>query len=119
MRQSGYARDRDMAEQPAPYWLLIAVMFSSVPLTPALALYLHQVAYDLYQRGESVSPVAGDLAYGKVLNLHKDVLLGTIAGPAFEAQLETERGQGTVRFLLTRQGLALMEQKSKTPSMLN
>ena len=31
--------------------------------------------------------------------------IGTIAGPAFEAKLETERGSGTVRYLLTRQGL--------------
>mgnify|MGYP003519625280 CR=1 FL=1 len=41
--------------------------------------------------------------------LYEDVwiALGAIAGPAFEAKLETERGSGTVRYLLTRQGLEL------------
>jgi hypothetical protein len=42
------------------------------------------------------------------------MLLGTIGGPAFEAQLETERGAGKVRFLLTRDGLELM--KARAPS---
>ena len=34
--------------------------------------------------------------------------LGAISGPAFEAKLETRRGSGTVRYLLTRQGLDLL-----------
>jgi hypothetical protein len=114
-----------MAEQSPPYWLLISVLFSSLPLSSALAMYLYQIAYDLHERGESTSPVAGDLASGRVQNLKKDVLLGTIGGPAFEAQLETERGSGTVRFLLTRQGLELMakrkeaEEKLRAPQLLN
>ena len=99
-----------MAEQqPPPAWLLISVLFSSLPLTPALAATLHQAAYDLYRRGAGAAPVAGDTMNGRVLNLRKDMLLGTIGGPAFEAELETERGQGKVRFLLTRQGIELMK----------
>jgi hypothetical protein len=34
--------------------------------------------------------------------------LGAISGPGFEASLETERGSGVVRYLLTRQGLELL-----------
>lgn len=98
-----------MAEQSPPYWVLISVLFSSQPLTPALAMTLHQVAYELYRRGDSVQPVAGDLLMGKVHNLRKDMQMGTISGPAFEAEIETERGSGVVRFLLTRQGLEMME----------
>jgi hypothetical protein len=56
-----------------------------------------------------VQPVAGDLLTGKVHNLRKDVQMGAISGPAFEAEIETERGSGVVRFLLTRQGLEMME----------
>ena len=97
------------AQAQPPYWHLISVLFSSLPLTPALAMTLHQAAYDLYQRGAGTTPVAGDMLQGRVTNLRKDMLLGTIAGPAFEARIETERGKGTVRFLLTRQGLELME----------
>lgn len=98
-----------MAEQTPPYWLLISVLFSSQPLTPALAMTLHEAAYELYSRGEGSREVAGDLLSGRVTNLRKDMSLGGIAGPAFEAEIETERGSGTVRFMLTRQGLELMK----------
>lgn len=100
-----------MAEQPPPTWLLISVLFSSLPLTPALAATLHQTAYDLYRRDAGAMSVAGDMVSGRVRNLRKDMLLGTIGGPAFEAELETERGPGKVRFLLTRQGLDLMNER--------
>ncbi|MFL5348751.1 MAG: hypothetical protein ACJ8AT_28480 [Hyalangium sp.] len=95
--------------QDPPYWTLISVLFSTQPLTPSLAMTLHQKAYELYERGDSVGQVAGDLISGRVHNLRKDVQLGGIAGPAFEAEIDTERGSGVVRFLLTRQGLELMQ----------
>lgn len=107
-----------MAAELPPYWVLISVLFSSFPLSPALAMTLHQAAYDLYKRDDSVTPVAGDMVSGKVRNLRKDFLVGTIGGPAFEAELETERGAGTVRFMLTRQGLELMSDKPP-PQMMN
>ncbi len=94
--------------QPPPTWLLISVLFSSVPLTAALAATLHQAAYDLYRTDGAAAPVAGDVVSGRVRNLRKEMLLGTIGGPAFEAELETERGPGKVRFLLTRDGIELM-----------
>ena len=94
--------------QPPPSWLLISVLFSSVPLTASLAATLHQAAYDLYTRDGAAAPVAGDVVSGRVRNLRKDMLLGTIGGPAFEAELETDRGPGKVRFLLTRDGIELM-----------
>jgi hypothetical protein len=88
-----------------PSWRLISVLLSTIPLTPALAGTLHQAAVDLLRRNAGVIPVAGDLVQGRVVNLKKDMLLGTIGGPAFEAELDTERGSGKVRFLLTREGL--------------
>jgi hypothetical protein len=105
-----------MAEQTPPYWILISVLFSSLPLTPTLATYLHEVAYDLLQSNGAMSPLAGELFQGKLYNLKKDALLGTISGPMFEANLETERGQGTVRFLLTRQGLEWMQERHSEPT---
>ena len=82
---------------------------------------LHQVAYELYRNRGSAGAVDVELAHGTVRNLKKDVLLGTIGGPAFEADLETERGAGLVRFLLTRQGLDLMQAKAneRPPQYLN
>jgi len=72
-------------DQPPPYWVLISVLFSSQPLTPALAMTLHQAAYELYARGDGVRDVAGDMLSGKVRNLRKELALGAISGPAFEA----------------------------------
>ena len=106
-----------MSEQPPPpAWLLISVLFSSLPLTASLAATLHQAAYDLYRRDGGAAAVAGDFVNGRVRNLRKDMLLGTIGGPAFEAELETERGPGKVRFLLTRQGIDLMSRGEPRPT---
>ncbi|HEX9290971.1 MAG TPA: hypothetical protein VF904_15730 [Anaeromyxobacteraceae bacterium] len=105
-----------MAEQPPPTWLLISVLFSSVSLTPALAATLHETAYDLYTRGAGAKRVGGDLVSGRVRNLRRDMLLGTIGGPAFEADLDTARGPGKVRFLLTRQGIELMNERGGAPA---
>lgn len=102
-----------MSQEDPPYWLLISVLFSSQPLNPALAMSLHEAAYALYQSGGGSKEVAGDFARGRVENLRKDVVLGSIGGPAFEAQIETERGSGVVRFVLTRQGLELMQEREK------
>ncbi|AEI64770.1 hypothetical protein [Corallococcus macrosporus] len=105
-----------MSTDPAPpYWLLISVLFSNQPLTPSLAMTLHQVAFELHQRGEGAKEVAGDMVSGRVVNLRKDVSFGGIAGPAFEAEIETERGSGVVRFVLTRQGLERMKQPPAEP----
>jgi hypothetical protein len=104
-----------MDDAAPPYWTLLSVLFSTQPLTPTLAMTLHQAAYDLYRKGDSVGQVAGDLISGKVHNLRKDVHLGGITGPAFEAEIDTERGSGVVRFLLTRQGLEMMEARPPPP----
>ncbi|XXF81307.1 hypothetical protein P2318_16570 [Myxococcaceae bacterium GXIMD 01537] len=101
-----------MADQQTPYWYLISVLFSTQPLTASLAMCLHQTAYELYKRNDAVGQVAGDLISGKVRNLRKEVLVGSVGGPAFEAEIETERGSGVVRFFLTRQGIELLEGKA-------
>jgi len=87
---------------------LISVLFSTFPLEPSLAGILHLAALDLYRRDVGAGPVAGDVVSGRVVNLKKSLALGAIAGPAFEAELDTARGSGKVRYLLTRQGLDLM-----------
>lgn len=103
------------SDQAPPYWVLISVLFSSQPLTPALAMTLHQAAFELHQRGDGAKEVGGDMLSGRVVNLRKDVSLGGISGPAFEAEIETERGSGVVRFVLTRQGLELMREQPAEP----
>ena len=101
-------------------WTLISVLFSSVPLSATLAATLHETALDLYRRDEPFRAVAGDLASGRVVNLRKTLQLGAITGPAFEAKLETERGSGTVQYLLTRQGLELAGvEQGRRPRLMN
>jgi hypothetical protein len=91
--------------QETQTWTLISVLLSTIPLEPALAATLHQAALDLYRRDGGTQQVAGDLVNGRVVNLKKTLQLGAISGPAFEAKLDTARGSGMVRYLLTRQGL--------------
>ncbi|MBK7859457.1 MAG: hypothetical protein IPJ65_12700 [Archangiaceae bacterium] len=93
-----------MPETP-PYWQLLSVLFSSFPLTPSLAMTLYEAAFDLHTNDKKSKKVAGDVLSGTVRNLRKHAMLGTIGGPTFEADVETERGKGTIRFLLTREGL--------------
>lgn len=96
-----------MGTAPPHGWTLISVLFSNVPLEPALAATLHQTALELYRSDGATQQVAGDALSGRVVNLRKTLALGAISGPAFEATLETARGSGKVRYLLTSQGLEL------------
>lgn len=97
-----------MSAEAPQAWTLISVLFSSIPLSPTLGATLHEAAVELYRRDDSVGQVAGDLVNGRVVNLKRTMQLGAITGPAFEATIDTERGSGTVRYLLTRQGLELI-----------
>jgi hypothetical protein len=98
-----------VANSDTPYWVLISVLFSSFPLEEGLAKALHRVAFDLYSSGRRGAVVDHALAHGEVQHLESDAAVGSITGPVFEASLETPRGKGTVRFILTRQGLELMQ----------
>lgn len=104
-----------MSADAMPYWVLISVLSSSFPLEQGLALALHRVALELYQANDSAGLVDHQLAHGQVKNLHQEAAIGSITGPVFEAKLETERGAGLVRFMLTRQGLELMSRQAPRP----
>lgn len=98
-----------------PAFTLISVLFSTFPLEQGLAATLHQAAVELYRRDEGFGPVAGDVVSGRVINLKRSLSLGAICGPAFEAELDTARGSGKVRYLLTRQGLELLGVAAPAP----
>jgi len=106
-----------MAEKP-PYWYLISVLASTVPLEPALAMSLYEVAWSLHHSGEGHGEVVQDRMEGRVTNLHRSFALGSIAGPGFEAELEMPQGKGKVRFLLTRQGLDRGSKRSRLDDAL-
>ena len=93
------------ASSKAPYWRLIAVLASSMPLEPALAMRLYHAARTLHDEDSGACKIAGDLAQGEVRNLKKEQALGAIVGPMFEAEIDTPRGSGVVRFIVTREGL--------------
>ena len=107
-----------MSDDDPPYWVLISILCSTQPLTPALAMRLHAAAYGLYASDEGRVALDEDLLQGEVRNLRKVVALGSITGPGFEAEFDTERGHGVVRFLLTDQGIERMAQ-ARPPAALN
>lgn len=88
-----------------PSWMLIAVLFSTIRLPDALAARLYRAALDLYRRGDGVEKLTGDLAQGEVRRLGSTQALGSLVGPAFEAELDTPAGSGRVRFIVTQQAL--------------
>jgi hypothetical protein len=102
-----------MSDGKPPYWVLLSVLFSSFPLSEGLALVLHEAALELLRSGRKETPVAGDVLAGKVRDMDHHAVLGAIQGPAFEAELDTERGSGTVRFILTREGLELLRASAR------
>jgi hypothetical protein len=90
--------------EPA-YWRLIAILRSTLPLAGPLAMRLYQAARDLHARQAGVERLTGDLAMGEVRRLGKVQPLGSLSGPAFEADLDTPSGSGQVRFIVTQEGL--------------
>lgn len=102
------------SDDEVPYWVLVSVLLSTIPLDQGLALALHRVAVDLHQSGHDEGQIDHQLAHGRVKNLRKEALVGTVGGPVFEAELDTERGHGLVRFILTRQGLELLEARERS-----
>src|SRR5215467_11230798 len=100
-----------MAQESPPYWALIAALFSSISLTESLAMSLYYAGCDLYERNQEAGEVAGDLLSGKLRRLKEHVVFGNFSGPAYEARIDTERGPGVVRFLITREGLQWMERR--------
>ncbi len=106
-----------MAGTP-PYWYLISVLASTVPLEPDLAMSLYEVASELHRSGEGHGEVVQDRMEGRVTNLHRSFVLGAIAGPGFEADLEMPSGKGKVRFLLTREGLERGKRRARLDAAL-
>lgn len=74
---------------------------------------LYQAAYRLYHTQQNVERLQGDLLTGRVIRLNKDLALGSVTGPAFEAEISTAQGEGKVHFLLTRQGLELGDESAQ------
>lgn len=101
-----------------PQWMLIAVLASTMPLPEALAMRLYRAALDLYRTGGGVHKLTGDLGQGQVRRLGSTQALGSLVGPAFEADVDTPSGSGHVRFLVTQQALRHegLERDDDTPS---
>ena len=92
-------------------WRLISVLFSTQPLSSTLARILFDAAWDLYRTDTGSAKLDAPLVQGRIDNLRRDMMLGTVGGPAFEATIDTERGTGRVRFLITRHGLEYMAEQ--------
>lgn len=93
------------AKREGQAWRLIAVLQSTAALGSALALKLYEAAVALHEaRGESAS-LAGDEGVGTVRAVGRELLIGTLHGPGFEAQVDTPTGRCVVSFIVTREGL--------------
>ena len=92
-------------------WRLIAVLQSTAALGSSLALKLYEVAVGLHLERKESASLAGDDGVGTVRAVGRELLLGVISGPGFEAQLDTPTGRCTVSYIVTREGLAHAEEE--------
>ena len=101
------------AKAPPPLLgTLVSILQSQRPLSQELVGVLVEVAFVLHQTGQAVGLVDGTYAQGKVFNKNREVLLGTLGGPLFEARLQLPEGQNKVLFFLTRSGCAFLAARS-------
>ena len=105
-----------MPERPS--WQLISVLYSSQPLSPAMAMTLTEAAFTLHKDARGSMELAGDFGSGRVRATNQTALLGTIGGPVFEARLETNAGDATVRYILTDEAIEHHEARHKRDSRI-
>lgn len=94
-------------------WRLIAVLTSTAALSPALALKLYETAVALHLGRKESEPIAGDEGVGTVRAVGRELLLGSIGGPGFEAELDTPAGKCRVSYIVTKEGLDHAEEEIK------
>jgi hypothetical protein len=92
-------------------WRLIAVLQSSAALSSALALKLYETAVALHHERKESASLAGDDGVGTVRAVGRELLLGVISGPGFEAQIDTQTGRCTVSFIVTKEGMEHAEEE--------
>lgn len=92
-------------------WRLIAVLQSSAALGSALALRLYETAVALHLDRKESASVAGDEGVGTVRAVGRELLLGVISGPGFEAQIDTPTGRCAVSYIVTKEGLEHAEEE--------
>ena len=114
VRYSGTASGVGMdAKAPPPLsGTLVSILQSQRPLSQELVATLVEVAFMLHQTGQAVGLVDVAHAQGKVFNKNREVLLGTLGGPLFEATLQLPEGDNKVLFFLTRSGCTLLAARS-------
>lgn len=86
-------------------WRLIAVLRSTGALHPKLALRLYETAVALHADRKESAPFSGDEGVGTVRAVGRELLLGSIAGPGFEAQVDAPTGRCDVSYIVTKEGL--------------
>lgn len=99
-------------------WRLISVLFSSRPLSPSLAMTLYEAAAELHRTDGASRAIAGDTVSGRVKNLRQSAVLGTLSGPTFEARVESDEGDISVKYILTDEGVAKAARKHKAQQAL-
>jgi len=104
-------------EAGAEPFRLISVLFASQPLPSRVAWRLARAAFDLYASDGATQRLKGGLCEGEVRNLRQELLLGTIPGHAFEAEVDTETGSTRVRYLLTQQGIEAFAASRPRPQL--
>ena len=82
-------------------WTLVAVLQSNFMMDEHVADHLYKLASRLHQDGGGQCSVKCQRGLGGVVrNLNKHSVMGSVSGPAFEAEILSEGREGKVTFVL-------------------
>ena len=82
-------------------WRIICVMFSGLPLTDDVRSALFRAACELYQKQQRETKLKTDDFEGAVQTAGERSSLGGFYGILFNAEIETNLGKTTVRYIVS------------------
>ena len=92
--------------------MFFAVLRTTMPLSQQASNRLYQAAFRLHSQRGHVERIQGDVMSGKVTRLGRGAAIGDVSGPAFEAEVVTEKGCARVEFVVTEEGLAKLHEEA-------
>jgi len=82
-------------------------MRSGPTLSDAECEALYRVACGLYQQAKASGSFTTDVCEGRISTRGKTVMLASISGVEFEAEMDLERGSTKARFIVSARDLAI------------
>jgi len=77
-------------------------MVSGRPLPVEISNSLYRAAHQMFGQGKTVTDVKGEAYEGRLCITNVSSCMGSIVGAQFEARIESDAGDTTIRFIIPR-----------------